>query len=179
MTDINYSKISVKELAALIGKKLKEHNIDVVLVGGACVTIYSHDRYQSSDLDFVTCNDIKKVQTALAELGFFPKNKYLAHQGCPFLIEFVTPPVSVGREQIKQFEYLKTSFGEIKLLTPTDCVKDRLASYYHWDDIQALKQAIMVSQEQDIDIKAIQQWSKQEGFLDKFEEYKKMIKSSA
>ena len=30
-------------------------------------------------------------------------------------------------------------------MTPTDSVKDRLAAYYHWNDQQALEQAIMVA----------------------------------
>ena len=31
----------------------------------------------------------------------------------------------------------------LKLLSPTDCVKDRLAAYYHWNDRQSLEQAIL------------------------------------
>lgn len=32
------------------------------MVGGACVTIYSANRYQSYDLDYVTYEDMKKIK---------------------------------------------------------------------------------------------------------------------
>ena len=36
----------------------------------------------------------------------------------------------------------KYSTGTLRLLTATDCIKDRLAAYYHWRDEQGLEQAI-------------------------------------
>lgn len=49
---IEYSNIDIKTLACFVYELLKKNGIDVVLVGGACVSIYSHNRYQSYDLDF-------------------------------------------------------------------------------------------------------------------------------
>ena len=60
------------------------------------------------------------------------------------------------------FNSLKTKLGEIKLLTPTDCVKDRLASFYFWNDWQSLDQAIMVCKKEKINIDEIKKWSKKE-----------------
>ena len=48
---IDWKKISTKDLAALVYQHLKKDGIDVVLVGGSCVTIYSKDKYVSQDLD--------------------------------------------------------------------------------------------------------------------------------
>jgi hypothetical protein len=64
------------------------------------------------------------------------------------------------------------------MLTPTDCVKDRLASYYHWSDKQGLDQAILVSKDnlEKIDIKEIERWSKQENCLEKFSFFFKELK---
>ena len=42
------------ELAKLLADCLAKNNIEAVLVGGACVTIYSKNAYLSYDLDFVT-----------------------------------------------------------------------------------------------------------------------------
>ena len=50
---INWSKISLGDFAGYISAELRKRGIDVILVGGACVTIYSLNRYQSYDLDFV------------------------------------------------------------------------------------------------------------------------------
>ena len=34
------------------------------------------------------------------------------------------------------------TYLDLGLLSPTDCVKDRLAAFYHWKDQQSLEPAI-------------------------------------
>ena len=41
------------ELAAFVESHLRERGIEVVLSGGACVSIYSNGKYVSSDLDLI------------------------------------------------------------------------------------------------------------------------------
>ncbi|HEY2810753.1 MAG TPA: hypothetical protein VGJ00_05140 [Rhabdochlamydiaceae bacterium] len=72
---------------------------------------------------------------------------------------------------------MHTPFGQIELLIPTDCVKDRLASFFHWNDRQALEQAVMVFQDQKVNLKAVERWSKAENHRDKFEEFIKILKA--
>jgi len=175
MTAIDFKTISISDLAALVHTKFNEHNMETVLVGGACVAIYSGNRYLSYDLDFVTYETRGKIKEALSELGFELKGKYFSRSDCPYFIEFVTPPVAVGEELVHHFKILDTLFGQIKLLTPTDCIKDRLASFFHWDDRQALEQAIMVFQNQKIDLQEIKRWVKAENQLDKFKEFTKAL----
>lgn len=109
---------------------MKNQGIDAVLVGGACVSIYSQNKYQSYDLDFVTYNQLKQVEKALAKEGFKRTGRCFTHEDCPFLIDFVNPPIAIGNEMIHHFKTLKTSIGSLQLLTPTDCVKDRLSSFF-------------------------------------------------
>jgi len=59
-----------EELAGFVSEGLRKQGIETVLVGGACVTIYSKNRYQSYDLDCITYGDIKKVRKALQDLAF-------------------------------------------------------------------------------------------------------------
>jgi hypothetical protein len=165
---IDWKNIGIKELAGLISECLRKDGIDAVLVGGACVSIYSKNRYISYDLDYVTYEDKQKVKASLEKIGFHLKQKHFAHFQCPFLIEFVTPPVAVGKEAVKQFQNLSTTLGSIKLLRDVDCVKDRLASYYHWDDKSALHQAVEVCLERKIDFEELKRWSRKEGFIGKF-----------
>lgn len=176
MKSINFKNISLSDLAALVNEKFNEHDMKAVLVGGACVAIYSNNRYLSYDLDFVTFEMTSKVKKVLSELGFELKGKYFSRPDCPFFIEFVSPPVAVGEELVKKFKKLHTPFGQIELLTPTDCVKDRLASFFHWNDRQSLEQAIMVFQDQKVSLKELERWAKAENFLKKFEEFKKALK---
>ena len=44
---IDWQQISLEDLAGYISEKLRQKGIDVILVGGGCVTIYSNNRYQS------------------------------------------------------------------------------------------------------------------------------------
>jgi hypothetical protein len=47
---IDWKKITTEELAALVSTKLQEHEIDALLVGGACISIYTANQYISGDL---------------------------------------------------------------------------------------------------------------------------------
>jgi ABC-type transport system substrate-binding protein len=58
----NLNNISLRDFAGYISSELNKAGIDATLVGGACVTIYSKNRYQSYDLDFVSYKSIKKIQ---------------------------------------------------------------------------------------------------------------------
>lgn len=171
MSNIDFSTVSLKQLAAIVSEKLRSHHIDTTLVGGGCVSIYSQNRYQSYDLDYVTHEDMNHVEQVLKEINFVKKGRHFVHPNCPFFLEFIAPPVAIGNQPIENYEYYKTSLGTIKMLKATDSIKDRLASYYHWDDPQALEQAIILYQEvqNQVDLNEIKFWSEQEGHLSKFE----------
>jgi len=165
---MDWGSITLKELAGYISEELRKQGIETILVGGACVTIYSDNRYQSYDLDYITYEDMKKVKKALKGLGFNEKGRCYYHEGCQWFVEFVSPPVAIGNEFIREFSYVATPFGTIKLLRSVDSVKDRLGSYYHWNDKQGLEQAIQICLEQKIDLAEVEKWSVQEGHLEKF-----------
>lgn len=59
---------------------------------------------------------------------------------------FIHPgPLAVGEEPVKKIDKIQFPTGILRVISPTDCVKDRLAAYYHWGDRQGLAQAIMVA----------------------------------
>jgi hypothetical protein len=174
---IDWKHISIKDLAAIASKKLNEKGIDAILVGGACVSIYTKNKYLSYDLDFVSHDSLKEISSVLSGLGFKRESsRHFVRRGCPFFIEFVSPPASIGNEPIKDKKELKTRHGKIVLLTPTDSVKDRLAAFYHWNDPQALEQALMVAKVQKINLKEIKRWSEKEGHKEKYGIFISMIK---
>jgi len=174
---LNWEKIKIKELAALVCHKLNEKDIDAVLVGGACVSIYTKNKYVSYDLDFVSYATLKDITSALTDLGFKRESsRHFVRKDCPYFIEFVAPPLSIGSERVKKEEKIKTRFGTITLLTPTDSVKDRLAAYYHWNDPQAIEQAVMIAKTQRVSCKDIKRWSAAEGHEKKYESFLKMLR---
>ncbi len=168
---IDWKTVLLEDLAGFLCDELRKRGIDIILVGGACVTIYSHNRYQSYDLDFVAYEDMKKVKQVLNELDFYEKGGYFKHADCDWIVEFVSSPVAVGKEIISEFENVKVATGTIKMLRVQDSVKDRLASYFHWNDRQGLDQAIAICLEQKIDISEVERWSIAEGFQKKFQEF--------
>ncbi|HLB52703.1 MAG TPA: hypothetical protein VJK48_03210 [Chlamydiales bacterium] len=125
---IRWKTISLEELAGWLSNEFKKRDIDAILVGGACVTIYSHNRYQSYDLDFVVYEDMKKVKQTLKSLRFHEKSGYFQHSNCKWLVEFVSSPVAVGKEIISSFQDTKVATGIIKMLRAEDSVKDFLIS---------------------------------------------------
>ena len=162
--------LPLKDLAIFISDYLGKRGIDTVLSGGACVSIYTNNKYVSYDLDFVflSSHDLKKVEKILTDIGFYEENRYFRHKDTEYFLDFVSPPLSVGAEPVKEISEIKKGDRTLKLLSVTDCVKDRLAAYYHWGDRQALKQAILVCQDNHVDFKEIERWSKNEGMSDKY-----------
>jgi len=55
---------SLEELAYFVCSALQKHGVEAVLTGGAAVSIYTNNRYQSFDLDFVTLASVKQITEA-------------------------------------------------------------------------------------------------------------------
>lgn len=51
------------------------------------------------------------------KLGFKRNGRCFSHKDCPYLIDFVNPPIAIGHEAIQHFEVLTTSTGSLQLLT--------------------------------------------------------------
>lgn len=64
-------------------------------------------------------------------LGFSEKDRYFVHPDTPLFVEFPSGPLGVGDAPVEEIAELDTEAGVLRLLTPTDCIKDRLAAYYH------------------------------------------------
>ncbi len=159
------------ELGAFVQSYLRKKRIEVVLSGGAAVAIYSHNKYISRDLDFVNVYSAKRraIRAVMEEMGFHEEGRYFQHPDSQFLVEFPPGPLTVGEEPVKQIDEMEFSTGILRIISPTDCVKDRLVAYFHWGDNQCLFQAILVAQQHDINLDEIRRWSSIEGKLDEFE----------
>jgi hypothetical protein len=170
-------EMSFGELAAFVSTHLRINGIACVLSGGGCVSIYTANRYHSFDLDFIenVSSDRKEIRKIMGEIGFLEKNRYFKHPGNDYLIEFPQGPLSVGGQTIQKTVTLSFSTGKLILLSPTDCIKDRLAAYYHWNDKQCLEQARMVSESRRINIEEIKRWSIAENRLEDFKKIREML----
>jgi hypothetical protein len=163
--------MSLGELAAFVCSHLKKHGIYAVLSGGACVSIYTENKYQSYDLDFIENISTRRntLGLILKEIGFSEENRYFTHPDTVYFIEFPPGPLSVGDEPVKDIVTKEFSTGELRLISPTDCAKDRLAAYYHWNDKQCLEQTVWIAQNHRIDLDEILRWSKHENKESEYE----------
>lgn len=169
--------MSIKDLAIYLSDYLNKNGIETVLSGGACVIIYTNNKFMSYDLDFVLLSYVapKKIKEAMRKVGFQEEGKYFTHEETPYFVEFLQSPLSVGEEPVKEVSKIKQGNKVLRLLSPSDCVKDRLAAYYHWNDKQSLEQAILVCEEKKVDLKEVGRWSKNEGMSKKFEAFKENL----
>lgn len=170
--------MSLAELGAFLCSLLRQDGINVVLSGGACVSIYSNNRYQSSDLDFVenVSSGRKKIRGVLDKAGFKETGRHFKHPDSSFFVEFPPGPLAVGEEKVKEIRTMDFPTGRLTLISPTDCIKDRLAAYYHWNDLQSLEQARLVARDNPVDLGEIKRWSKVEGKLDEYNRIKDSLK---
>lgn len=173
------SEMSLAELAAYVSTHLKNSDVQAVLSGGACVTIYTQNDYQSFDLDFIenVSTPYKELKNIMQEIGFYPQNRYFSNPDTPYFIEFPSGPLSAGDEPMSEIIERRYDTGILTLISPTECVKDRLAAYYHWNDRQCLKQAVMVSIHEPINLSEIERWSAHEGKLKEFLTIKSLLSS--
>ncbi len=164
------AKTTRKELAAIVVDKLAEHGIDAVLVGGSVVSIYTDNKYESRDLDFISSGDHRKIRSAMLELGFEAKGKDFVHAKTDFTVEFPAGPLGIGDDQPVEPEgRLKIGKVTITLLSPTQSVMDRLAWFFYSNDRQCLDQAVWVAEKHPIKLEQIRAWVKREGQQEKFE----------
>ncbi len=169
-------KLTLEQFAVAVAAELKKHDIDVILTGGAVVSIYSTGKYVSKDADFLSATDHNTIKQVMTKLGFKNIGKDFYHNDTDFSVEFPGSQLIIGNSPMKPEGKIKGQNFTLRLLSPTQCVMDRLAAFYHWRDRQSLDQALLVAQGHPIKIKVIEKWSKSEGEENKFNEFLNKLK---
>lgn len=168
MTEPDWKSCTEHELWQYVAWHLEDAGIYSVLVGGAVVAIYTDGLYHSGDLDIIP-DDFKRknLGAVMEKIGFHAtKGRYFRHPECDHLvIEFPKGPVELGEEHPVVPDKMEYKGRTLRLLSPTDCVKDRLAAYIHWGARDCFDQAVMVCQKklESINFKNLSQWCRSEG----------------
>lgn len=169
-------KMSLQDFAITVARELKKQGVDVILVGGAVVSIYSKNRYQSKDVDFLSLSDHQQIEKAMDSLGFKKEGKDFYHPMATFYVEFPGRNLVLGATPEKPEGEIRSDEFVLKLLSPTQSVMDRLAAFYHWKDRQSLEQALLVAQNHPVKLDKIKKWSDAEGMLDRFNIFIELLK---
>lgn len=168
-----------KEFAAAVVKQLEKHGISCVLVGGACVSIYTEEKYASRGLDFISPYSHDAIAKALSEIGFKKHGRYFHHPNSELYVEFPSGPIAIGESTpVKPEGQIKVGRTTVNMFSPTQCVMDRLAAWFHWSDRRSLIHALWVCEKHPVSLDKIKRWAKKEGQTDKLnqfiQEYKKL-----
>jgi len=171
----------LQDLAFMVSDHLQKKSIDAILTGGACVTLYTDNADSSFDLDFVLRHyqEPRRIKAAMEELGFRLESGRFVHPDSDFFVEILPPPPSVGEEPIRRTARRRRGALRLEMLTPTDCVKDRLAAFYHWHDRPSLVQALLVAVHQKIDLRDIGRWSKAEEMAEPYLVFRRALRERA
>ncbi|MFN6017773.1 MAG: hypothetical protein ACK49N_09360 [Verrucomicrobiota bacterium] len=175
MNEPDWTRCTEEELWHYVGWHLEGAGIGSVLVGGAVVAIHTEGLYRSGDLDLVPDHfDRKQIEGVLRGLGFEPsKSRYFRHPQCSHLfLEFPRGPVEIGEEFPVVPDEIEVMGRRLRLLSPTDSVKDRLAGYIHWNSRANFEQAVLICRRQSVrvDMEQVRRWCEREGGLEAFEE---------
>lgn len=162
-----HAGMTIAELAALVSQTLEAAGIAATLSGGAAVSIYTNNEYESKDLDFVTAERRAALAAALRTLEFTlaDERRHFVHRDTSLFLEFPSAPLQFGSRLVQHDDVprLETPWGPLRVITPTLCVMDRLAAYWHWQDRQSWDQAVMVARHHAVDFEALAAYAKDEG----------------
>lgn len=186
---INFKICTEEELWKFVASHLESKGLSVVLVGGAVVSIYSQGAYRSGDLDFIITSLFKKrLPEYMKEIGFKKSSRgdlgrLYRHPECPHLVvEFPAGPISIGEDYHIIPDEHEHNGQKIKILSPTDCIVDRLASYLYAEygkphgERKTLEQAVLVAKSQPHNLERIKKWCESENHPEIFDEFLKELR---
>jgi len=164
-------KTTLIELAAIISAALEDAGITATLSGGAAVSIYTDNQYESFDLDFVTAALVNELKMTLEPLGFQhtgrPRLSVFEHPHSRWYLEFPPAPLSFGGTYVdpSDCKLIDTRSGSLRIITPTHSIMDRLIAAAAWNEPQSLEQAVLVAESQasKVNWSAIDVWVGREG----------------
>jgi hypothetical protein len=177
----DWNQCTEEEAWRFIAWHLEGEGIQSVLVGGAVVAIYTRGLYRSGDLDMIP-DDLgrSRLPEALAKIGFVStKSRYFCHPDCSHIfLEFPRGPVEIGEQYPVIPAEIRAAGRTLRLLSPTDSVKDRLSGYIHWKSRAYFDQALLLcrSQEKSVNLEEIREWCVREGGISAFEELTDRLK---
>lgn len=165
----------LRRVAFKVCTRLAEAGARAILTGGSAATIYAPEVYQSRDTDFViyALRSASEFWDAVQSMGFKRKGTTYAHELVPITLDFVDEEIRVGAELIERYETVEEGGLQLHLLTPTDCVRDRLASFYWFSDRTALVAACGVTRAcaDRVSLEEIREWSEREAEKEKFAQF--------
>lgn len=96
------------DVARCVATALKSADIQAVLTGGACASLYTRGGYESSDLDFIIQNAVaaRQLDKVMANIGFRRVGNQYEHPDSQYFVEFPAGPLGIGDDlQVEPVDY--------------------------------------------------------------------------
>jgi hypothetical protein len=169
----------ISQVAAIVSGYMDEQGYEPVLTGKSCAAIYAGTSIHPKTLDFIVRDfTIDEVAETMAGVGFLDSgHRTFSNKHCPYEVLLSTHPVVVGDDVVSDVKIMRTAKGSLKLLTPTDCVRQRLSMFYRWNDRGALEDALKVAQKHEIDLDIVRRWSDWEWASERYDEFVELLKA--
>lgn len=141
------------------------------------VSIYTNNEYESGDLDFISSAGTNSIAKAIGPLGFVRDGRMFSHPRTPLFVEFPAGPLAIGKQLIRPADVAekRTAAGTLRLLTPTQCVMDRLAAYFHCNDPAVAGPGSDGGLEPRLNFSRLEEWAKREGASEKLGTFRKRL----
>ena len=180
MKEPKWEKCTENEVWKYVGWHLAKHGVKTLLVGGAVAAIYSEGIYKSGDLDFVMLSYLNDViPTVMESIGFKKSvGRHYIHPKCQQFIEFLSGPTGIGDDVDIKPKAVRVEGQTLYIYSPTDCIRDRLASYIHFRARECLDQAVLVAKNFSFNNKRVKGWCVSEGAPQVYDEFLKKLKQA-
>jgi len=176
---IDFSTLTLRQAVARLSEHLEEAGQEPVLTGSACAAIYVGAAIKPRVINFVIGEYTSgELDGTMKKLGFQRSSmNHYESKNSPYDVVFSPPPLAVGDDVVRDIATAQARPGKFMLLSPTDCVRQRLSMFYRWGDVDAFAEAVEVARRHEIDLDLVKRWSQWEWCSDKFEEFISAIKN--
>jgi hypothetical protein len=174
---------TLTDVCFAVSAALEARGMPGVLTGGSAAAVYAPQAYMSYDADFILENDdpLHEIAIALRPIGFQRegRSRIFTHSNSQFTVDFPKGPLSVGGEYVHEISVLQHGDLRLRILMRVDCIRDRLAHFYHWNDYTALNAAVGVAAQapDEVDMEFLRGWTERESpvLLEKFAEFERRL----
>ena len=108
--------------------RLRVDGVDVFVVGGQAIEIYTGGRFTTGDIDLVV-SDREKAIRLLKRLGFKPQGRVWINEKLDMVVDVLSGPLTGSKERTRVFRIDDT---QVHLPAVEDLIIERLVSAKYW-----------------------------------------------
>ena len=152
-------------VAGILREAFAQHDVNIVIVGGAAVQFYTQGHYATRDLDIITTYT-DKLNEIMPRLGFQKKGRVWVHaEDASLIVDFPAGPLAGDWFRVQPV--IMEDTGEItNIIAIEDIIIDRLLAVKYWSDSEEWVQFMMVAHFDEIDWAYCEQRAKTEDCAD-------------